>query len=730
MKKCFSITFLFVTVAVGVFACGRPPEDKGNQPSPVTDVSTPDTGMPDNGTPDNGQPDAICVPDCDEKDQCSDDGCGGTCPIVVLESCDVTAKCVEGKYVGTKNPECCTQDAECDDSNQCTKDICDTVKGCVATPIVCTDVPGFVATCDPKVGCVYTEPVDCDGPDECGDKNLCTTDSCVNGKCVFAGIACDDGNACTQDACDLMDGSCVHIAKVCDDKDVCTADTCDPKTGECVYTETVCDDSNACTTDSCDKVKGCVYTEKTCNDNNPCTTDSCDKVKGCMFTGITCDDGNACTTDTCDKVKGCVSAPVNCDDGKSYTDDSCDPTGKCVHTVKTGACLKDSDCEDGDPCTEDVCDSISNQCKLVEIKCDDGNACTMDVCMPAPIGIYGYICDFQWKTCDDGNACTWDFCDEGTGACQNGDSSCDDGNACTTETCDPKNGCAYAQVDCDDFTPCTTDSCDPQTGCVYTEKTCNDNNPDTWDMCDWENGECINLPVSCDDSNECTKDTLDTADGVGQCLHEKVEGCCLTDEDCGAGYQCVNNACEPKPPQPECWTAMDCNDNSGYTEDFCVNGMCSHTDMRFAFQCSPDVKTQFPDCQCEVWAFYGMWESVDSLSCIEKKAVDFAPGTKLSAVAICNSWWKNYNDPTGAHDSATLELNARVVCADHTDWIGGEVVQVVDPAGQLVPLVELHQSAKGVGWQDAAGVWHGRNYGAQNGIPWCDANNPPPAPCE
>jgi hypothetical protein len=66
----------------------------------------------------------------------------------------------------------------------------------------------------------------------CDDGDPCTTDTCVNGVCVFTPIVCDDGDPCTVDTC--VNGVCVHTPMDCDDNDPCTLDTC--VNGTCVFT--------------------------------------------------------------------------------------------------------------------------------------------------------------------------------------------------------------------------------------------------------------------------------------------------------------------------------------------------------------------------------------------------------------------------------------------------------------------------------------------------------------
>jgi hypothetical protein len=119
----------------------------------------------------------------------------------------------------------CIANAQCDDGNPCTSDVCDATSHCVHQNIA----------------------------GSCSDGNACTTnDSCTGGVCVGgATLDCNDGVACTIDSCSPATG-CVHAANntLCDDAQSCTTDTCNPLSG-CAHATlpngTACGDSNACT---------------------------------------------------------------------------------------------------------------------------------------------------------------------------------------------------------------------------------------------------------------------------------------------------------------------------------------------------------------------------------------------------------------------------------------------------------------------------------------------------
>jgi len=126
---------------------------------------------------------------------------------------------------------------------------------------------------------------------DCDDGNLCTDDVCRNGRCEAVYKSCDDGDLCTIDDCSPSTG-CVNAPIVCDDRNACTTGSCNPMTGACEMTPISCDDGDPCTVDSCDPVTGCVNdpsgTPNTDCDGNG-IEDACDLAGGapdCNANGI------------------------------------------------------------------------------------------------------------------------------------------------------------------------------------------------------------------------------------------------------------------------------------------------------------------------------------------------------------------------------------------------------------------------------------------------------------
>jgi len=240
--------------------------------------------------------------DCDDGNPCTKDSCaegkctyepfGGVCSD--NDACTIGDSCAAGKCVGIQ--------LKCDDSNECTDNVCDSEKGCVFTP----------------------NELDCPDDDPCT-----VTEKCQNGGCVKGQKDCDDDNVCTLTYCDpQISNGCVTVNQpvLCDDGDACTEkDSC--AAGKCIGVGKDCDDGNVCTDETCDKLKGCEYTDNTnpCNDNSACTVG--DKCAGgnCVVSVVDCDDNDPCTADSCDVQKGCeyeLSSP-SCGTCQSFNSIQC-----------------------------------------------------------------------------------------------------------------------------------------------------------------------------------------------------------------------------------------------------------------------------------------------------------------------------------------------------------------------------------------------------------------------
>ena len=533
----------------------------------------------------------------------------------------------------------CTADADCDDGNGCTVDVCRADGSCESTPQAGAD---------------------------CDDGNACTLDDSCNGDGVCVGaeaLNCDDGNVCTGDECDPKTG-CQHLdldgQEECDGSDCTDGDQC--QAGECMSGEMVlCYDANPddCTFVTCNNESGlCEMVQHEpeghpCKDGNPCTDDDkCDagglclpgsahectaqhpcKKAWCNETakegtnpcvlewkqeGVGCNDGDACTDDDMCVPAGedapdlqCAGEPIDCDDDNPCTLNSCNEETGCGFEDKAdntpcqlppqycgekGKCLNGECgaddvvvCDDNVACTVDVCDAGECQHQPDDTPCEDGNVCTADTC-----GVVGGCDHAPDKTL--GEAC----CEE--------DSDCDDGNVCTEDVCGNDFHClnsALSGPDCDDGLFCTVDDACVDGFCTGDANACLDGIMCTADTCDEEQDLCLHQPVegACDDQIACTTDTCDPEKG---CQFVPDDGTCddqnvCTSDSCNAETGCVFTPLGGEVDGTACCLADDeeCDDNKQCTVDACnlTSHHCISLDKDDDAPCSDGLKCTDDSCQ-------------------------------------------------------------------------------------------------------------------------------------
>ena len=325
---------------------------------------------------------------------------------------------------------------------------------------------------------------------------------------------------------------------------------------------------------------------------------------------LMCDDGNACTSnDTCGAGVCKAGPPTVCNDGNPCTADSCVPQG-------VGCLNKPADynpCNDGSVCTEgDYCKDGSCLGKI-DVPCDDGNACTTDKCDPLT-GCHGTP-SAEGSKCSDEDPCTVDNTCKGGACVAAGLLSCDDGNPCTKDLCFPGEGCKFAPVDggvcddkdtctiddvcanglclgkkgaaCDDGNACTVDKCDADNGCQHTPTTgelCEDGDACSLkDLC--QKGVCTaGSGKQCVDSQQCTVDACDAQ--TGKCVFQPLDdGECDDGNLCSLNDTCLGGSCKAGPPPP-------CSDGNPCTVDNCdpATGKCEHDVIAAGSSCDDGNK--------------------------------------------------------------------------------------------------------------------------------------------
>jgi hypothetical protein len=243
---------------------------------------------------------ATAVPDCNDGNPCTVDGCNS------VTGCTHAAV-----------PECCFTDGDCVDADACTVDERCVGGSCTSEPRNCLDGnPCTVDTCDPVGGCRNQALLD---GTSCSDGNACDgSETCAGGSCrEGAPPNCDDVNFCTRDSCDNAAG-CQH-----------------EPVEDCCNGNVECADVDQCTqNERCTAQHACVSDPRPCDDGNPCTGDACDPDAGCQFLPLSsgaCDDGDACTGGDACAAGSCVGTPAVCSDGNL-----CNGLETCV--PGTGAC--------------------------------------------------------------------------------------------------------------------------------------------------------------------------------------------------------------------------------------------------------------------------------------------------------------------------------------------------------------------------------------------------------
>jgi len=578
------------------------------------------------------------VPNCDDDNPCTSDGCDtatgcthaniingtvcGAASCAGLDRSDAricyAGICLPGTKSSCNDGNVCTDDA-CADLSGCTHQIntapCDDGSTCTGsdacmsglckggTAVNCEDLNACsIDSCDPQKGCQHADASNGTGclDASCADGVFSAAGSCAAGSCVAnaAPVDCDDQNPCTQDSCTAT-GGCLHPdnTDACDDGDACTSgDAC--LNGTCLpgAKVTCADDGNPCTDSLCNKQLGCIVVNNTlpCNDLSVCTTGDLCAGGACGGTPVSCDDQNVCTSDTCDLATGCTHTDnaLACDDGNPCTTgDDC----------ASAACKGNGgiDCDDANPCTTDLCDPLDNgTCKHTPVSdgtnCGPGTCanasflgpplCSSGTCLPSAATI---------EDCDDANSCTADICNVSQGCMHTPvTGSCSDGSLCTINDACSGGACGGTPLGCEDGNVCTDDGCDSASGCSHSVNAapCSDGNACTIkDQC--VEGGCVGTSASCDDGTPCTVDSCNELTG---CVHTETAGSCsdgnaCTNGDacaggvcvggaapvCDDGKLCTNDACDPLQGCVTTNNSVACDDGKPCTSgDTCAGGAC------------------------------------------------------------------------------------------------------------------------------------------------------------
>jgi len=514
---------------------------------------------------------------CDPASGACRDSCGGS------GDCQAGWTCVQGTC-RKADGERCLSDGECA-RGFCTDGVCCNTR--CGGPCESCDLPGRAGNCDP-VPLGEDPDGDCDesGPFSCGTTGACSgfrTCSLASSVTVCDPARClDDRTAAPADRCDGQ-GTCIDSGTT-----DCGSYGCDPLAGACrtsCTTDGDCQPGFVCTGSQCRKASG-----QDCGAGSECASGFC-------VDGFCCRDRCGGTCESCalaGREGFCDPIPEGTDpDGECPSDSlsTCGRTGECSGQRTCALYPSGTECR-GSVCVNSVTSDPSDAC--------DGGG----VCIDSPdVDCQPYACDggtgncrascSGQADCAPGFACADGRCLVAAGRSCGRDADCASG-FCTDGIC-CRTRCDGICEACDQ--PGREGFCDPHPFATDPDLECVETPPSTCGTSGFCGGNrtCALWPVgticraaTC--AGSTTSMPADLCDGSGTCIDAGTVGCspytcdpatgicrgaCQGDDQCDAGYACVNGACRKARGQG-CVADGECA--TGFCADgFCCNVRCAGT---------------------------------------------------------------------------------------------------------------------------------------------------------
>ncbi len=298
--------------------------------------------------------------------------------------------------------------------------------------------------------------------------------------------------------------------------------------------------------------------DESCGEDMKCDQGVCKKI---AHTGDACDETAYCEGSSCEegicRIHGAEGDACDNNANLCEADLICTASGKCQKPAQLGKSCDDSEnlCDSSYICKDSVCIQIAAEGEncgseiFTECNENDNLVCTEGKCTATSSE---QSCD-ETGSCPDGQLCSEGKCKPVStdGTCDEA-TVCPEGQICSGGSCIP--GCS-SDEDCTDSATrcCTEDECTVKNVCVPKEQ------PSVA-----KKGEACDETIQCDTNLTC-KDNI--------CVDESEtpENKCSSDDDCGSGMKCDQEACKTIAHAGDaCGEKVWCEDST------CEDGTCIH----------------------------------------------------------------------------------------------------------------------------------------------------------
>jgi len=453
------------------------------------------------------------------------------CPTPTAALPGTKSKCNCTQTETTEPVPLCISNADCDDNDVCTSDVCNPSTGCVNSFLPSTtECRASTGVCDSAEFCTGSSggcPADTDLPSTTQCRS--TTGVCdVAENCTGTSADCPpDADLPSTTECRSSNGVCDQPENCTGSTATCPADADKPSTTVCRAAAGVCDIAEHCTGSTADCPSDSFATTQCRASAGVCdVAEFCDGINADCPTNdfepttFTCRAG----TGVCDGAEQCTGSSATCPEDSFLTTPCRASAGVCDQpefcTGSAGVCPEDTFLPSTTECrgTAGVCD-VAESCTGSSANCPTDQFVSSTVECRAQNG----VCDIAENCTGNSANCPNDAFEPATTVCRAANGECD-----VAENCTGGSGSCPGDSQQPDQTPCTPDTnvCTDDV-CVGGTCTHPDNNVPCEDglfctvndIC--TNGTCTGQPRVCNDNVDCNVDTCD--DNLDMCVFSECE---------------------------------------------------------------------------------------------------------------------------------------------------------------------------------------------------------------